>query len=1273
MVKEGNKKFADVLPDAFVGLETWPGALVQNELALDDEIWGKREIVSAGVLGIIIQNGLWVLAQSATDAWHFDKMSLTNYLPWTTGLISKYISTPRAYMNENITAEVPGCPDNATEFPSSVAQGFDLLTSFGYVCRDSWWLTPACAALGDAWFDECAAVLDDDWGFPKPDVYDALSRMGGRIAKLNAGYDGMYDVVHSHKFNVSFIWWSTDTQYLSLSPQRVVLPPDMEARTLIPTKVAWSRAVKYSRKVETLVSQLTLTNSELKSMMTLVFRAQEAGEGPSELHAPGFMQKLACDWLRSHEELYQAWLPNPESCSNGEIYDPTKEACQPCAAGKFFQIGAAGDSCEKCQLGRSQPLMGQLQCSPCEPGTHGPTEGLLACASCGVGSFSQQHGLSACSSCDVGKARPQLWTSLRSVLMPDGSESWFPTEGASKDTACGCTEGAWLHGSECEPCLEGMTCPAGNNFSLKPGFHSSGEDPLNVFKCLKALDCPGGLPGTCRGGREGIACSICPAGKVWSGEICSTCAESFRWLILLLGMFVALIFLAAVHVASNWPMVKGDKVVMSAAFFVGMAITVVLTFGIYGTLTAIWVAPLSDFMSSLSFIEIDLEYVSFSCIVGTKSYISRYVTRMCGFPIAVVWAIAGVCLLHCVPRARGITNLNVAAFTNTSGFLMSALFVSVSLMSLEGLRCNSNPNGRFNLMADETIMCWEGGNHMVILVLSAIAVLLYPVFFITLTGIAVYWFGPLSIRHGVSFTTRVRFLTARMKPDCVIFSFWWNVRNFVISLCPVLASNSFGAQVFLMIVIFLSWMAMQTKHQCWRFSMLNIIDTIVSAVQVAMLSLFGFLGAGSVDPSMVGLCIIVMLLFVLLLLVGMAVHQIAERFLKVTSYDVFLTHHKAAAALLARHLKMLFAQIGSNINVFLDVDELDNLDNLSFAVKNTRKLIIVLTCDVLRRPWCAVEIGTAFLNKVPLGVIEINGDGIELTLAFRDDVIASFSQQDVAIFAQNGIRMFELAMAYEHVASLPKVQLPFAVPAEDMLLESLRVVAGPSVLSHARKPSPVPLNPQNVVYFLFNTRNASQTSVACMMRQLFRQQSWDARMLLAAGNDNKTTIPKFGTPAVAVVLMSKGLPEDPVGIGGAVAIRRAGLCAVTVLSQENFFKPPEEFFQQMAAEMLLTKDQRSVVEQLAPGATGQELIDSLLPLYKILAWHFAPEQNIRLLNQEFSIVERRAEKELLQTMAQLESGKKMSSPLAKIGERTDSGEDNACPEDPDGPLLVVTF
>jgi len=51
------------------------------------------------------------------------------------------------------------------------------------------------------------------------------------------------------------------------------------------------------------------------------------------------------------------------------------------------------------------------------------------------------------------------------------------------------------------------------------------EEPIEVFKCQSVEHCPGGIPGICPGGREGIPCADCPPGTSWSGEECVQCSN----------------------------------------------------------------------------------------------------------------------------------------------------------------------------------------------------------------------------------------------------------------------------------------------------------------------------------------------------------------------------------------------------------------------------------------------------------------------------------------------------------------------------------------------------------------------------------------------------------------------------------------------------------------------------------------------------------------------------------------------------------------------------
>jgi len=191
----------------------------------------------------------------------------------------------------------------------------------------------------------------------------------------------------------------------------------------------------------------------------------------------------------------------------------------------------------------------------------------------------------------------------------------------------------------------------------------------------------------------------------------------------------------------------------------------------------------------------------------------------------------------------------------------------------------------------------------------------------------------------------------------------------------------------------------------------------------------------------------------------------------------------------------------------------------------------------------------------------------------------------------------------------------------------------------------VPLDPEKVVYIAYNTGNPTQATVACILKQLLRKQSWNVRVLSSPPT-------RFGRPdqnfldltdkepqkGVGIVLVSQGLPTDAVGLSALVALKRAGLGLVAVLSNETFMKPSKEILDGLKAKTLLTDAQKKLIERHVPRATGQELVEALMPLSKLIAWSFNPEHNQNLLNTEFQEVEERAKRELEQCSSRLEKG-----------------------------------
>merc|ERR1719401_3109281 len=91
--------------------------------------------------------------------------------------------------------------------------------------------------------------------------------------------------------------------------------------------------------------------------------------------------------------------------------------------------------------------------------------------------------------------------------------------------------------------------------------------------------------------------------------------------------------------------------------------------------------------------------------------------------------------------------------------------------------------------------------------------------------------------------------------------------------------------------------------------------------------------------------------------------------MKGKQYGAFLCHHKGGAAVLGRYFKMKMAKV-SSVEVFLDCDQLDDLDNLFDAVRqDTENLVILLTKETLYRMWCAGEVATAVNNNINIAPV----------------------------------------------------------------------------------------------------------------------------------------------------------------------------------------------------------------------------------------------------------------------------------------------------------------
>ena len=269
--------------------------------------------------------------------------------------------------------------------------------------------------------------------------------------------------------------------------------------------------------------------------------------------------EVACRWLRENEQTWEPWMPDKTKCSlhfglfneKDEQWvedrsEPQYLRCSACPSGTYSE--RLEDSfgvthiCRKCPAGTYQDSGASVSCIPCPVGESQNATGSLACKRCPQGEYQDQVGQSRCIICLPGTTTLGL--------------------GSREKGDCGCDEttiniaepGAEI---ECAPCGEGLYCPfASTTNSLRlgesslgskyvarvvEGYYTPKNQPLKVYKCMPLEHCPGGQPGRCAGGLEGVACATCPAGQVKAGDQCSDCG-ALGWLLIL---FIPCFLLAA--------------------------------------------------------------------------------------------------------------------------------------------------------------------------------------------------------------------------------------------------------------------------------------------------------------------------------------------------------------------------------------------------------------------------------------------------------------------------------------------------------------------------------------------------------------------------------------------------------------------------------------------------------------------------------------------------------------------------------------------------------
>lgn len=581
-----------------------------------------------------------------------------------------------------------------------------------------------------------------------------------------------------------------------------------------------------------------------------------------------------------------------QACQKGySKRDDHASPCDKCASGSYTdRIGQS--ACKFCSPGTSARA-GDWNCTNCSINTFAPMPASGLCSVCEAGLYTPSTGKTECDRCDLGRYRTVNDSAC--VRCPPGMTTEFLAATVKED--CECAPGSFkVHGGawngRCDDCPKGMSCKFGSQFDnfaiwspdnpvripmLNLNYWSASAQPLDVYLCsIKEQVCPGGAPGSCKGGRVGTVCAVCPDGQTWKKSACVPCDGGFT----VLGIFFPVICCAAIaasYYLSNSPLTSNTSVIGAITIVSSKVLTIAQLLGMFANLNVSWPIRVRNVFDALAFSMASPNSVSFECIIG-QSAVVQYSTR-CLMPAVLLALVvfmhtgssAVARLARCFKRTFRKWDYNKTV--NTAGQILQTVFIALAGIMVVPLQCYLHPNGKSSLTEFPQVLCWRSSDHTTMVVLGAAVAFLFVIPYVAFclfgTYVVVKPSGLTTTKgdmlQGVRDMMRYRFLLFRFRPDM----WWWGnvflARQLALVFAPSVPSETPHGQIVYVVGILISYGLAQAHYWPWKAPEFNCLDLFITGCLVMIIATStAFLAA----PDSLDAYILVMMFFIFILFSG---------------------------------------------------------------------------------------------------------------------------------------------------------------------------------------------------------------------------------------------------------------------------------------------------------------------------------------------------------------------------------------------------------------------
>jgi hypothetical protein len=773
----------------------------------------------------------------------------------------------------------------------------------------------------------------------------------------------------------------------------------------------------------------------------------------------------------------------------------------------------------------------------------------------------------------------------------------------------------------CVKCTKGLDCPMSNEKpTQKAGYKveivDDSQREYSVFKCRNKRECIAGDLGSCAPGRQGIGCGRCKDNhyRLDNGH-CAECGDD-SILIVLSALAVISFLLLALHKFINQDPSRVSLRAATLALILGQVAAAMQSLAAFRQMELDWREPFSSLLNMLSVVVFDVQLIQIECIIGEDSPTKNYLFRLCAYP--VIAFLLYLALLFPVARRQKV---EWDFISNSQGLLLLVGYIALVLIVAEPFQCLKNPNGSFTLASNPSVICWESEMHTQLLMYGTIGLHVFP--YAILSGVAYITMQLPSLiasGKGLAILKNFRWLFDRFAPEQHYWGMIYLIRGTLVVMVPVAFTGDAMKQVMVMGAVLLFYTALQIRFQPWRTEWANVSDTCIGMALIMSMMAAGFLVPMEEHHEVVVQLVLVGS-FVSVIVVGaLALLYFAYAQVKANQrYGVFLTHHKGGAAVLARYLKLKLKQICSD-EIFLDADNLDNLDVLFDIVRcGTKALCAILTQETLSRMWCAGEITTAFVCKVPIVLLAcddyaVPDDGM---LAQLDDV---WTQKQKHTLSKMGISIDRIKETYrwlrrQDVHPFKRFSLDTSVQDASIMtiVEACKLRRKPGASFTVGQESGKRTQAFSVV-ILMNTRDAEAICIGHVLREMLQAH---LRVLIGIVCSASESAVHVNSLEYLIVVLTKGAPLDTgfcevLHSFCSVPDRFEGVEIVPVLAEANF-------------------DFSSLAVEDAEAEKSKPLNMAFQRILSVLALGFAPHASADFLHLQVHAIAKRLKKCGLET------------------------------------------